>query len=172
MLLLIFQGNFFNRSRRSKGGSGHGAHRPPGGSTSSSGSGGSVRSASYVTSTPNSRQSAPNLSSMASTGVGVAALPSGGHPMMLKTGPTVTQNHPMNHKTVTSPSAAIDLDFNIDTSQNLGCNDLTAEIDLSDENMENLGVTPIQDSHEDTPMFCTPRTNSRIVRIISKQSNV
>lgn len=44
---------------------------------------------------------------------------------------------------------------------------LTAEIDLSDE----LGVAPIHDSHEDTPMF-TPRTNSRIVRIISKQSNV
>ena len=44
---------------------------------------------------------------------------------------------------------------------------MTAEIDLSDE----LGVTPIHDSFEDTPMF-TPRTNSRIVRIISKQSNV
>ena len=48
-----------------------------------------------------------------------------------------------------------------------GGNDLTAEIDLSDD----LGVSPIHDSHEDTPMF-TPRTNSRIVRIISKQSNV
>jgi len=46
--------------------------------------------------------------------------------------------------------------------------DMTAEIDLSDEF---TGVTPIQDSFEDTPMF-TPRTNSRIVRIISKQSNV
>lgn len=45
--------------------------------------------------------------------------------------------------------------------------DLTAEVDLSDE----LGVAPMHDSHEDTPMF-TPRTNSRIVRIISKQSNV
>ena len=48
-------------------------------------------------------------------------------------------------------------------------NDLTAEIDLSDD--LTAGITPIQDSFEDTPMF-TPRTNSRIVRIISKQSNV
>ena len=71
--------------------------------------------------------------------------------------------------TVTSPSAAIDLDFNIDTSQIGNCSDLTAEVDLSDPD---LGVTPIHDSHEDTPMFCTPRTNSRIVKIISKQSNV
>jgi len=70
---------------------------------------------------------------------------------------------------IKTPSAAIDLDFNIDTSQIVGCNDLTAEIDLSDDT---LGVAPIHDSHEDTPMFCTPRTNSRIVRIISKQSNV
>ena len=105
---------------------------------------GSVRSASYVTSTPNSRQSAPNiLSSMADTN-------------RLKS-------------PIKTPSAAIDLDFNIDTSQIVGCNDLTAEIDLSDDT---LGVAPIHDSHEDTPMFCTPRTNSRIVRIISKQSNV
>lgn len=47
-------------------------------------------------------------------------------------------------------------------------NDLTAELDLSDET---LGVAPLQENLEDTPMFA-PRTNSRIVRIISKQSNV
>lgn len=48
-------------------------------------------------------------------------------------------------------------------------NDLTAELNLSDEN---LGVAPmIQDNLEETPMFA-PRTSSRIVRIISKQSNV
>ena len=85
--------------------------------------GGSIRSASCVTSTPN-RQSAPNLSSMISAS-------------------------------------------EFDPNKSSPVNDLTAEIDLSDE----LGVTPIQDSYEDTPMF-TPRTNSRIVRIISKQSNV
>jgi len=173
------EGNsFFNRGRRSGSRNNAGNHRP-GGSTSSTGSGGSVRSASYVTSTPNSRQSAPNLSSLASNGIplpgGVSGTP--GTPRTSKTGSHATQpqNNPINQlkspmlKTVTSPSAAIDLDFNIDTSQIGGCNDLTAEIDLSDEN---LGVTPLQDSHEDTPMFCTPRTNSRIVRIISKQSNV
>jgi len=82
----------------------------------------------YVTSTPNNRQSAPNLS------------------------------------TIMTTSAAIDLDTDLN---NHHCNEMTAEIDLSDD----LGVTPLQDSHEDTPMF-TPRTNSRIVRIISKQSNV
>jgi len=86
-----------------------------------------TRPASYVTSTPSNRQSAPNLSSMLST-------------------PIVGAGEPASSKTN---------------------NDLTAEIDLSDD----LGVTPIHDSHEDTPMF-TPRTNSRIVRIISKQSNV
>merc|ERR1719464_1998357 len=55
-----FQGNVFNRSRRS-------GSRPNenGARAGSNGSGGSVRSASYVTSTPNSRKSAPNLSSMA-----------------------------------------------------------------------------------------------------------
>ena len=54
-----------------------------------------------------------------------------------------------------------------DPNKSSAVNDLTAEIDLSDE----LGVTAIQDSYEDTPMF-TPRTNSRIVIVISKQSNV
>lgn len=57
-------------------------------------------------------------------------------------------------------------DLELTSSPSKG-NELTAEIDLSDD----LGVSPIHDSHEDTPMF-TPRTNSRIVRIISKQSNV
>ena len=37
---------------------------------------------------------------------------------------------------------------------------------------EELGFTPLQDSYEDTPMVCTPRANSRIVRIVSKHSNV
>ena len=37
---------------------------------------------------------------------------------------------------------------------------------------EELGMTPLQDSYEDTPMVCTPRTNSRIVKIVSKHSNV
>ncbi|XP_059080121.1 uncharacterized protein LOC131878217 [Tigriopus californicus] len=50
--------------------------------------------------------------------------------------------------------------------------DLTAEIDLSDpEQFNDLGVTPLDSSTEHTPMFM-PRTNSRVVRIISKQSNV
>lgn len=57
-------------------------------------------------------------------------------------------------------------DLELTSSPSKG-NELTAEIDLSDD----LGVSPIHDSYEDTPMF-TPRTNSRIVRIISKQSNV
>ncbi|HIE85165.1 MAG TPA: hypothetical protein EYQ00_15580 [Dehalococcoidia bacterium] len=66
----------------------------------------------------------------------------------------------------TTNDTAVDLeDFD---AGNVFGGDLTAEVDLSDE----LGVTPIlQDSNEDTPMF-TPRSNSRIVRIISKQSNV
>ena len=104
------------------------------------GRGRSVRSASnYVTSTPN-RQSAPNLT-----------------------------------------ATTIDTDLDFETSGILAvaaagnnisdavANDLTAEVDLSDEN---LGVVPLQDSHEDTPMFFTPRSQSRVVRIISKQSNV
>ena len=37
---------------------------------------------------------------------------------------------------------------------------------------DELGFTPLQDSYEDTPMVCTPRANSRIVRIVSKHSNV
>ena len=81
---------------------------------------GSVRSASYITTTPNQQK----FRSMISTS-----------------------------------------DF--DSNKPSAVNDLTAEIDLSDE----LGVTAIQDSYEDTPMF-TPRTNSRIVIVISKQSNV
>ena len=81
----------------------------------------------------------------------------------------VTSMHPATKFVSPSVTAAIDLDFNIDTSQIMGCNDLTAEIDLSDPD---LGVAPIHDSQEDTPMFCTPRTSSRIVSIISKQSNV
>ena len=37
---------------------------------------------------------------------------------------------------------------------------------------DELGFTPLQDSYEDTPMVCTPRANSRVVRIVSKHSNV
>ena len=37
---------------------------------------------------------------------------------------------------------------------------------------DELGFTPLTDSYEDTPMVCTPRSNSRIVRIVSKHSNV
>ena len=47
---------------------------------------------------------------------------------------------------------------------------LTAEIDLSDPDPD-LGAVPIDDSTEDTPMF-TPRSSSRVIRVISKQSNV
>ena len=161
-LLYLFQGNVFNRSGRSGGrpiSSGAGA-----GSRGSSG--GSVRSASYVTSTPNSRKSAPNLSSMAAHAP--SAHPAGHDPTPAT---SVPQQQHTNQLKFVSPNvtAAIDLDFNIDTSQIMGCNDLTAEIDLSDPD---LGVAPIHDSQEDTPMFCTPRTSSRIVSIISKQSNV
>jgi len=153
------EGNVFNRSGRSGG-------RPNGngaGAGSRGSSGGSVRSASYVTSTPNSRKSAPNLSSMAAHTP--SAHPAGHNPT------PATSIPQQNQLKFVSPSvtAAIDLDFNIDTSQIMGCNDLTAEIDLSDPD---LGVAPIHDSQEDTPMFCAPRTSSRIVSIISKQSNV
>jgi len=37
---------------------------------------------------------------------------------------------------------------------------------------DELGFAPLTDSYEDTPMVCTPRANSRIVRIVSKHSNV
>lgn len=54
-------------------------------------------------------------------------------------------------------------------------NDMTAEIDLSDP-INVSGVNGLEeasdDSRETTPMFMTPRSNSRVVRIISKQSNV
>lgn len=85
------------------------------------------------------RQSAPNLSSIISATGSVFAEP------------------PNNKSIITGNGSPVQ------------ANDLTAEIDLSDD--LTAGITPIQDSFEDTPMF-TPRTNSRIVRIISKQSNV
>jgi len=37
---------------------------------------------------------------------------------------------------------------------------------------DELGFTPLTDSYEDTPMVCTPRANSRVVKIVSKHSNV
>ena len=58
--------------------------------------------------------------------------------------------------------------------------ELSAEIDLSDPQTRkqsssfddySLGTAPLEDSHEHTPMFM-PRANTRVVRIISKQSNV
>ena len=79
---------------------------------------------------------------------------------------------------------AIDLDQT--ELENGLADELTAEIDLSDpahvsglgndDDGDDLGVTPISSltgSVEGTPMICcTPRSNSRVVRIISKQSNV
>jgi hypothetical protein len=82
---------------------------------------------------------------------------------------------------------AIDLDQT--ELENGVADELTAEIDLSDpahvsglgndddgDGDDDLGVTPISSltgSVEGTPMICcTPRSNSRVVRIISKQSNV
>ena len=76
---------------------------------------------------------------------------------------------------------AIDLEQSV-LDQNLA-DDLTAEIDLSDpahvsglvQDDEDLGVTPLSSltgSTEGQPMIITPRANSRVVRIISKQSNV
>ena len=76
---------------------------------------------------------------------------------------------------------AIDLEQSV-LDQNLA-DDLTAEIDLSDPahvsglvlDDEDLGVTPLSSltgSTEGQPMIITPRANSRVVRIISKQSNV
>ena len=58
-----------------------------------------------------------------------------------------------------------------------------AAVDLSDlssfgddggnnEFAEEFGFTPLTDSYEDTPMVCTPKTNSRIVKYVSKHSNV
>lgn len=76
-------------------------------------------------------------------------------------------------------SHIVDLDAEIDLN-----GDLTAELDLSDpEASKNknqvlnymFGASefePQANSHETTPMFVTPRANSRVVRIISKQSNV
>ena len=39
---------------------------------------------------------------------------------------------------------------------------------------DELGFTPLHglDSSEESPMVCTPRANSRIVKIVSKHSNV
>ena len=76
---------------------------------------------------------------------------------------------------------AIDLEKSV-LDQNLA-DDLTAEIDLSDpahvsglvQDDDDLGVTPLSSltgSTEGQPMIITPRANSRVVRIISKQSNV
>ena len=76
---------------------------------------------------------------------------------------------------------AIDLEQSV-LDQNLA-DDLTAEIDLSDpahvsglvQDDDDLGVTPLSSltgSTEGQPMIITPRANSRVVRIISKQSNV
>ena len=58
-----------------------------------------------------------------------------------------------------------------------------AAVDLSDlssfgddggnkEFADEFGFTPLTDSYEDTPMVCTPKTNSRIVKYVSKHSNV
>jgi hypothetical protein len=76
---------------------------------------------------------------------------------------------------------AIDLEQSV-LDQNLA-DDLTAEIDLSDpaqvsgliQDDDDLGITPLSSltgSTEVQPMIITPRSNSRVVRIISKQSNV
>ena len=74
---------------------------------------------------------------------------------------------------------AIDLDQSL--ADNYLTDDLTAEVDLSDPAHvsgiaydEDLGVAPITVSNvnEVDPMICTPRSNSRVVRIVSKQSNV
>ena len=74
---------------------------------------------------------------------------------------------------------AIDLDQSL--ADNYLTDDLTAEVDLSDPAHvsgivydEDLGVAPITVSNvnEVEPMICTPRSNSRVVRIVSKQSNV
>ena len=82
----------------------------------------------------------------------------------------------------------------LDNNESRGFHELSAELDLSDQqqpqlpttagrqqqlaatagssSLEDYGLaTPLEDSHEDTPMF-TPRANTRVVRIISKQSNV
>ena len=70
---------------------------------------------------------------------------------------------------------------------NAASDDMTAELDLSDppsyldKSGNNGGLAlngsdvmttiPLEDSRENTPMFL-PRSSSRVVRIISKQSNV
>lgn len=72
----------------------------------------------------------------------------------------------------------------LDTSNGAGSanggDDLTAELDLSDPCFGNgsgggggsdMSTIPLEDSLESSAMF-TPRSNSRVVRIISKQSNV
>ena len=64
---------------------------------------------------------------------------------------------------ILEPKAAVDLS---DLSSFGGDDGGNAE--FADE----LGFTPLTDSYEDTPMVCTPRANSRIVRIVSKHSNV
>ena len=99
----------------------------------------------YTTSTP-SRQSAPNLTTT-----------------------TVDLDLELDLDEVAAAEGSNIFANNVSAILNNVNSDLTAEVDLSDEN---LGVTPLQDSHEDTPMFFTPRSQSRVVRIISKQSNV
>jgi hypothetical protein len=78
-------------------------------------------------------------------------------------------------------TAMVAIDLDQSAPENYLADELTAEIDLSDPAQvsrledDDLGVTPISSltgSVEGTPMICTPRSNSRVVRIISKQSNV
>ena len=79
---------------------------------------------------------------------------------------------------------------NVDTAEDLGLSETSSilennvKIDLNDlssfsdkggntDLAEELGFTPLTDSYDDNqPMVCTPRANSRIVRIVSKHSNV
>jgi hypothetical protein len=67
-----------------------------------------------------------------------------------------------------------DLDLSSDLASVAVTDELTAELDLSDPaiNMNISGVAPLKTKEEEETMFITPRANSRVVRIISKQSNV
>ena len=65
-------------------------------------------------------------------------------------------------------SSILENNVKIDLSDLSSFSDKGGNAEFADE----LGFTPLQDSYEDTPMVCTPRANSRIVRIVSKHSNV
>jgi len=82
-----------------------------------------------------------------------------------------------NRRSAPNLPSMVTIDLEQSQFEDYFAGDLTAEIDLSDpmhvSRLDELGVAPLPtDQNEATPMMCTPRSSSRVVRIISKQSNV